>query len=87
MFRLDLRPVGGSQAAPQYRIDLLNGDYANIIGIANGWSLTIHPHQQASINRGLFGSPDDARALLEAEVIGRLTTTVNSGAQGTPASR
>jgi hypothetical protein len=71
MIRLELRPVGGSYEPALYTVDLLNGDYANIVRGVGVWTLTMHPKNLTPRNRGLFGSPYDALTLLEAEVNAR----------------
>jgi hypothetical protein len=71
MGQLVLRSVGGVAEPALYTVDLLNGDYANVVRGAGVWSLIIHPQNLTPRDRGLFSTPSDALAVLEAEVSAR----------------
>jgi hypothetical protein len=72
MGQLVLRSVGGVDQPALYTVDLLNGDYANIVRGAVGWTLIIHPQNLSPRDRGLFSTPHDALAVLEAELNTRI---------------
>jgi hypothetical protein len=72
MGQLILRSVGGVDQPALYTVDLLNGDYANIVRGNGGWTLIIHPKDYSPYDRGLFSTPNDALAVLEAEVNARI---------------
>jgi hypothetical protein len=58
--------IQGSPA--RYRMKLPDGRTASLIGIADkGWELSIRAISRQVESRGLFGSPEDIVALLEAE--------------------
>ena len=73
MVTLTLRPVPNLGKAPdQYLIDLLDGSYAVLTRLDHVWSVTEHKKTHPVIDRGLFGSPDDALELFRAEVTARM---------------
>jgi hypothetical protein len=72
MGQLVLRSVGGVDQPALYTVDLLNGDYANIVRGTGVWTLIIHPQNLTPRDRGLFSTPNDALLVLEAEVNARI---------------
>ena len=68
MSQLIVRPVGGTEAEPHYRIDLPNGEYAMIVPTGGVWSLSLYKASAKIEDRGLFGKPFDAIQLLESEL-------------------
>jgi hypothetical protein len=72
MGHLVLRSVGGVDEPALYTVDLLNGDYANIVRGIGVWTLIIHPQNLTPRDRGLFSTPNDALLVLEAEVNERI---------------
>jgi hypothetical protein len=72
MIHLELRPAGDSTEPGLYTVDLLNGDYANIVNEVGAWALIVHPQNRTPQRRGLFGSAYDALTVLEAEVNARI---------------
>jgi hypothetical protein len=71
MVTLTLVPSHQSAIPTQFRIDLYNGDYAIISAVDTGWMLQVYRGGMPPVDRGLFGSPDDAREVLRAEVTER----------------
>ena len=71
---ITLRAIGNrGRPADEYSIDLLDGSYAILIQTPTGvWSVIEYRLQQPPINRGLFGTPEDALELFRAELIVRL---------------
>jgi hypothetical protein len=74
METLTLRPVPNLGKAPdQYLIDLLDGSYAVLTRFDDVWSVTEHKKTSPVIDRGLFGSPEDALEVFRSEVAARLS--------------
>jgi hypothetical protein len=66
--KLILRPVGDQDPPDQFAVNLSKGDYAILSLLPEGmWQATVFPLHKAPLDRGMFGSPDDALLLLEAE--------------------
>lgn len=74
MVTLTLRPVPNLGKAPeQYLIDLLDDSYAILTRLGKVWSVTEHRKSTPVIDRGVYGSPDDALEVFRAEVTARMS--------------
>ena len=69
MIRLSLRPIGPGHPPDQFAIELLFGDYAILSMVSEGdWQTTVFPLHQPPIDRGRYGSANEALWMLELEL-------------------
>lgn len=74
MVKLSLVPSRTNSSQPeQYKVDLGFGEHALITRVAHGWHTAVYSTSGApAVDRGLFGTPQDALAVLQAEVTERV---------------